>query len=85
MHRKAIPRLQREVATERCPGNRIGKGQAGARTQTEDSTEYESLFWEGQLGELALGKEFHSAGTGIEKPETGGINQHKETLVGQNH
>lgn len=25
MHRKA-KRLQREVATERCPGNRIGKG-----------------------------------------------------------
>ncbi|KAL8249496.1 hypothetical protein R6Q59_006364 [Mikania micrantha] len=23
-----------------------------------------AFFWEGQLGELALGKEFHSAGTG---------------------
>jgi hypothetical protein len=24
----------------------------------------QAFFWEGQLGELALGKEFHSAGTG---------------------
>ncbi|PWA35304.1 hypothetical protein CTI12_AA610730 [Artemisia annua] len=31
--------------------------QAGARTQTEDSTEY-AFFWEGQLGELALGVSF---------------------------
>jgi hypothetical protein len=45
----------REWPQGRVRRYRIWKGQAGARTQTEDSTEYE-ISWEGQLGELALGK-----------------------------
>lgn len=56
MHRKAKQypypyRLQREVATERCPGNRIGKGIT--RFLTKSRLENDSRSVEEERGELA--------------------------------
>lgn len=40
------------------------KGKQAQEHKQKIQQSMKAFFWEGQLGELALGKEFHSAGTG---------------------